>query len=261
MISVMAGMPRDILGSFREPAPYLAFDLMTILSEFLFFETLARNYQTLWLDTYFFVFLFFCLSIFLKGRDPVYLSGLLWIKKKQESEEGTVLYLLMLILVYFVSPVVLGGFAYGSLLSIIKNYNPPAAWGVPVLLMLICVYPVIFAVFPWRRARAEIILDLGVKKTASLMIRIISGAGIFLLSFYMLAFVYYNMYRINADTTLAWYMRPIVLIMMGFIFTFIYLPARLHYFFDSPEDRGNRAWFILTVISLAVFSMTGLDLF
>ena len=118
-----------------------------------------------------------------------------------------------------------------------------------------------FYFFTWRGAGPERIKKLAENKTAVVLVRSLSGFGIFLMSMYMLTFVYYNINRMENEGAMDWYLRPFVVLAAMMLIVLIYMPARIHYFIDSPGDRSNRAWFFFTVFSLAVLSATGIHLF
>lgn len=42
---------------------------------------------------------------------------------------------------------------------------------------------------------------------------------------------------------------------------FLYLPVRMHYFIEAPDDRSNWLWFGITVMSLSLYGVLGVVLF
>ena len=243
---------RDLLGGIKKPGPYLLFDVATILANFFLFDLLTRNFRTIWLDSYFFIFIFFLLSIFLKAFDSTYLNGLHFIRCSGKSSLGSSVNLF----VYLMSPVV-GGFAIGSGLRVFKVQGvAPPEIGIPLFLTSIVAYPLLFFLCAERRAKNIQINKIKTGPVASFLIRSFSGFGIYMVSLYFLTFVYYNLHKLNIHS-ISWGLRPLVTITFIMLLFLVYMPARIHYFIDRPDDRGNRAWLIFTVISVSLFALTG----
>ena len=246
---------QDLFDGLKKPGAYLIFDAAVVITEFLFFDTLAQNYETAWLKSYIFVFIFFCFCIVFLQFDKNYLTGLEWIKRSGVSRLNTMKNLF----IYCLSPV-LGGFAIGSTLAVI-NYKeaPPAYIGMPVMLGCLILYPLFYYLFAERKARIESLSEINYNKLITIPVRVITGAAFFLMSLYMLTFVYHNAIKLQQES-IPLFLKPVVMLVMPGLLALIYMPARIHYFIAAPRDRGNRAWFIVTALSLTVYAATGIHI-
>ncbi|MBN1531474.1 MAG: hypothetical protein JXA20_02320 [Spirochaetes bacterium] len=245
---------RDLFGGFKKPGPFLIFDIATMLAGLLFFDLLARNFATVWVNTYLYAYIFFCFAIFLKRFDRSYLAGLEWVMRPGVSAWRVGVYFF----VYLLSPVI-SGFAIGSFQQIVRMETPPIYIGMPMVLGILLLYPLIFALCAQRRAKPEIIGTLKERGAGQTLVRIVSGLGIYAMNLYLLTFVYHNIYRVQGEH-IHWALKPVLLIAIALLYLLIYMPARVHYFIDAPQSRSNRAWFILSAVSMAVYTLFGISI-
>ena len=232
-------------------------DLVTIAGGALFFRPLSESFESVWLGTYLFVFLFFCLTLVLRYWDRSYLQNLARVRETSGWTVAVFVFLLGL---------VLSGFAFGSLLTVLKRggvIRPgeilPFTVGAPAVLGVLGVYPAVFGILPYRRSGKGRWRSLRESKFRDRMLKAVCGMGLFGVTLYMEAFVYRTVRGMLAEGV-SLPLRFIVLLCAGFLFTAFYLPARIHVWFEAPEDSGGRSWLILTALSLAVFAVSGVSI-
>ncbi|MBN2532591.1 MAG: hypothetical protein JXB88_06845 [Spirochaetales bacterium] len=226
---------------------YLVFDILMILAELFLFEKLVANWETLWNGTYFWVFLFFCLGIFLKWWDPEYLKGI--------DTFGQKYTIVSVISIYFFG-LGLGGFALFSFAGIFFKGVPPIYIAIPAALIFVFGYPVLFGFIsktktPDTKKLPVIIVFL---------LQMVSYAALFFMNIYMLSFAYYQLEKFRAHTVIPLWTYPFVILIVALLIILFYLPARIHLFFQAADKKGNYISFIITCAGLALFAVTGIYL-
>ncbi|MBN2439718.1 MAG: hypothetical protein JXJ04_00170 [Spirochaetales bacterium] len=238
--------PRNPLqGNLADHLFYLVFDILTLLVELFLFDKLAANWDPLWIHTYFWVFLLFCVGIFLKSHDQEYLRGIDIFGNKYQ--------IISIISVYFFG-LALGGFALFSFVANFFKDMPPIFIAIPAAFIFVFGYPVLFGVISKTKNKSPKKLPVIV----NFLFRIISYSAIFLMNTYMLSFVYFQLEKLRSESAFPLWTYPIVIVVTALLIILFYLPARIHLFFQTPDKKGNYISFIITCAGLAVFAVTGL---
>jgi hypothetical protein len=223
---------------------YLVFDLLMIMVELLLFEKLVVHWETLWTGTYFCIFLFFCICIFLKRWDPEYLKGIEIFGQKYT--------IINVIAVYFFG-LGLGGFALFSFVDIFFKEMPPIYIAIPAAFIFVFGYPVLFGFISKTKTWST-------KKLPGIVVflmQMVSYSAFLLMNIYMLSFVYYQLEKFRSHTDIPLWTYPFVIIIVALLIVFFYLPARIHLFLQAPGKKGNFISFIITCAGLALFAVTG----
>jgi hypothetical protein len=228
------------------------FDAATLLAQVLFFDRLVAAYQTTWLATYLWVYLFFCAGIWAKQYDAGYVAGV---------DRFSARHPVFVALGVWIASLPVGAMAVGSMVSGaipgLTGQNLPMAVGIPLVLVLTFLYPVVFA-WALHRGRAH---PVRLRPAAALALRVGSDFAIFLLTLYLLTFVYSSLdeLRIKGGAVSPW-MTPLVLLVVAILLWLFYLPGRIHTLFAEPEARANWISFWLTCVAAAVFAVAGVSL-
>ena len=225
-----------------------AFDAATLLTQILLFATPAAGHRTIWLHTYIWVYLLFCLGIWLKQYDPQYVSGATRLAERHPD--------LVTIGVY-VASLAVGAMATGSLLTGaipgLTGRNVAMALRVPLTLGLAALYPVLFA-RALRRGRAH---TARLRPASALALRVVSDLAIFLLTQYLLTFVLYNLAEMRGRGDIHGVMALLMAVMTAILLTLCYLPGRIHSLMQDPESRANWWSFWITCAAAGAFAVWG----
>ena len=231
---------------------YIFFDVFSITAS-VFIVNLYDAEVEIWYVSYFFIFILFCLAIFLKQYDKEYLYGLY-----QFKDEGLFEWIVMFCAMLFP-----GWLAGGALLAIlgfsveeISSYNISV---LPVMLL----YPLIFGLFPFRKALKKYHEKLvPLSKNKKVFLKIIPNWIIFIFSVYLLVF-YFDIlsgaFESREIASMELVGRAAVWGISMAALLIIYLPARMHFFFDSYGNRQNKISLIITVVLISIYSMTGIN--
>jgi len=232
---------------------YIFFDLFNILI-FIFVVNLYEEIE-IWFYSYFFVYLIFCFAIFLKQYDPNYLDGL-----DYHKDEGVFEWILIFGIMLF--PGWLAGPALLDMIGIPADIEVSYTVLVSPLMLI---YPIIFGFFPFRKVLKGKYKKLKpLSKGWMLLLTIFSNLVIYTISIYLQVF-YFDIIRIvfadkNIETMDL--IRRIVTFAVSMIaFAIIYFPARIHFFFQFHGKLANKISFAITVALIAIYTMTGIDVF
>jgi hypothetical protein len=228
------------------------FDAATLVVQLLFFDRLVAAFATTWLATYLWVYLLFCAGIWAKQYDAAYVAGADRLSERHPLFTG---------LAVWIASLPVGAMAVGSLVSGavpgLTMQALPMALGIPLILALTFLYPVVFAwsVHRGRTRRAQ------PRPRVALALRLTSDAAIFLLTLYLLTFVFRTLseFRAKDDITLGW-LTPVVLFATAAMLWLFYLPGRIHTLFADPDSRANWISFWVTCAAAAAFAVGGIDL-
>lgn len=227
------------------------FDAATLLAQLLFFDRLVAAYQTTWIATYLWVYLFFCAGIWLKQYDAGYVAGVDHLTKRHPWFVG---------LGVWVASLPVGAMAVGSMVTGavpgVTGQNLPMAVGIPLVVVLVFLYPVVFA-WALHRGRAH---PTRLRPVAAIVLRVVSDFAIFLLTLYLLTFVYYNLAEMRARGPTAAWAYPLMALVTAILLWLFYLPGRIHTLFAEPEARANWVSLWLTCAAAAVFAVAGVSL-
>lgn len=227
------------------------FDAATLLAQLLFFDRLVAAYQTTWIATYLWVYLFFCAGIWLKQYDAGYVAGVDRLTKHHPW---------FVVLGVWVASLPVGAMAVGSMVTGavpgLTGQNLPMAVGIPLVVVLVFLYPVVFA-WALHRGRAH---PARLRPAAAIVLRVVSDLAIFLLTLYLLTFVYYNLAEMRGRGPTATWAYPLMALVTAILLWLFYLPGRIHTLFAEPEARANWVSLWLTCAAAAVFAVAGVSL-
>ena len=205
--------------------------------------------------SYFFVFMLFCFSVFLKQYDKKYLYGIHQ-SKDANNFEWVLMFIAMLFPGWLAGGTLLGllGFTAGK----IYPYNIS-------LLPTMVVYPLIFGLFPFRKAIKMKNENPGpLSKSGMIFFRIIPDTVIFIFSVYLQIF-YFDMLASTFGTVRIASMDFVeraalwLVSMLGLLV--MYMPARMHFFFNSPNNLKNKISLFITLFLISIYSIIGVKLF
>ena len=241
---------------------YIFFDVFNIIAA-IFIVNLFDEEIEIWYLSYFFVYILFCLAVFLKQYDKEYLFGLSQYKKDNFFEW----------IVMFCAMLFSGWFASGALLAILEflfdgiltekflsgDMTSYTVSAMPLMLL----YPLVFGFFPFSKAKKKYLEKLTpIPKRKKVFLKILPDWIIFIFSVYLLVFYFYILsstfdgQRIASmelvERAAVWGISMAALLIM-------YLPARMHFFFDSYGNRQNKISLIITILIISIYSMTGID--
>jgi hypothetical protein len=224
---------------------FLVFDICTILADIFLFGKLTASFESLFLPSYIFIYLFFCIAILLKRFDREYLEGLEDFGKRHAVISFFSTYMIGL---------GLGGMAVGSFITLFPA--SPVAVNVPLFIILPFLYPVLFGITTKKDTKR-------IPKMPGWLVivnRLVTQFIFFSMSSYMLAFVYVNLAKIQKEGPQAAWVYPFLFLIIAGAVILFYLPARIHSFFQTPKSRFNTISFFVTCVSAAVFTITGVYL-
>lgn len=240
---------------------YIFFDVFNIIAA-IFIVNLYDAEVEIWYVSYLIIFILFCLAIFFKQYDKEYLYGLYQFKYEGLSE-----WIVMFCAMLF--PGWLTGPAFLSLLEsvfegIVFLPDDMTTYTITVLPLML-LYPLIFGLFPFRKAlkkHHEKLVPLS--KNKKVFLKIIPNWIIFIFSVYLLVF-YFDIlsgaFESHKIASMEFVGRAAVWGVSMAALLIIYLPARMHFFFDSYGNRQNKISLIITVLIISIYSMTGINLF
>lgn len=249
---------------FKEIPFYIFFDVFNIVAA-IFIVNLYETKIDIWALSYFFIYLLFCLSVFLKQYDKEYLEGLNEYRH-QDLFEWIVMFCAMLF------PGWLGGTALIGILDFLFEgiisediLSGDMISYTEISLPLMLIYPLIFGLFPFRKALNQDHEKIApLTKSKKIMIKTIPNWIIFIFSIYLLVF-YFDIlsgaFDSNDIESMEFVGRAVVWGISMVSLLIIYLPARMHFFFDSYGNRQNKISLIITVVIISIYSMTGISLF
>ena len=228
------------------------FDAATLLAQVFFFDRLVAAFQTTWVATYLWVYLFFCAGIWAKQYDAGYVAGVDRLSARHPA---------FVALGVWIASLPVGAMAVVSMISGaipgLTGQNLPMAAGIPLVLVLTFLYPVVFA-WALHRGRAH---RARPHPAAALALRVGSDSAVFLLTLYLLTFVYSSLDELRfKDGAPSPGMALLVLLVVAILLWLFYLPGRIHTLFAEPESLANWISFWLTCVAAAVFAVAGVSL-
>ncbi len=241
---------------------YIFFDVFNIVAAILIVN-LYESEVEIWAVSYFFIFLLFCLAVFLKQYDKEYLSGLYQYKQNEEILEWIVMFCAMLF------PGWLTGSAFLPFLESVFEgvVFPPGDMTVytKTVLPFMLLYPLIFGLAPFIKAnKKQLEKSVPLTKSRKVFLKTIPNWIIFIFSAYLLVF-YFDIltgaFESDKIESMDFVGRAAVWGISMAALLIIYIPARMHFFFDSFGNRQNKISLIITVVIISIYSMTGINLF
>jgi hypothetical protein len=228
-----------------------AFDAATLLSQVFLFDALVAGHQTTWVRTYLWVYLLFCLGIWLKQYDPDYVAG---------SDRLTKRHPVFVAIGVWVASLVVGAMAVVSLVSGavrgLTGENLPMAIGIPLTLVLTFLYPVLLA-WALYRGRAH---PARLRPGTAAALRVVSDFAIFLLTLYLLTFVLSSIAGIRAGGDVHGVMAFLIAVVVAILLVLFYLPGRIHTLMQDPESRANWWSFWITCAAAGAFAVRGVHI-
>ena len=228
-----------------------AFDAATLLAQIFLFETLVARYKTTWIQTYLWVYLLFCLGIWLKQYDPDYVAGAGRLAKRHP---------VFVAIGVWVASLIVGALAVGSLVSGavpgLTGENLPMAVGIPLTLVLTFLYPVLLA-WALHRGRAH---PARLRPGAATALRFVSDFAIFLLTLYLLTFVFSSIAEMRRGGDVHGVMAFLIAVVVAILLVLFYLPGRIHTLMQDPESRANWWSFWITCAATGAFAVWGVHI-
>ncbi len=240
---------------------YIFFDVLNIIAAVFIVNLYDQNIGA-WSISYFFVFLLFCIAVFLKQYDKKYLKGI-YILKEDQVFTWIIIFGIMLYPGWMTGPAVLT-----FLESIFEgtDYSVDDMYVYTLrMLPLMLLYPLIFAVFPFRKGFKKHHKKLDpLTGREKVFFKTIPNWVIFIFSVYLLV-KYYDVltsaFDSNSIESMGIVGRVALIIVSVMAFAIMYMPARMHFFFDSLNNRKNIISLIITIVLIVLYSMTGINLF
>jgi hypothetical protein len=235
---------------FRHPPSYILFDVCTVLASFFLFD-LLENPKILFIGVPF-VYLFFCISIFFKQYDEGYVTGLAIFKERHRC-----------ILVYVtIFSMTVGGIASGFFYLLFSRETEGGLF-IIFIFAFMSIYPLIFLLFPLRRAVTNCSgYEYNLTRRQLYILRLVTGIGIWLMNIY-LETIYFIVLRQTAGEAAGKIPFPYNITFFVFaimLLVALYMPARVHYFIEFPGDRANMISFAVMIALIALYTLFGLDL-
>lgn len=240
---------------------YIFFDVLNIIATVLIVKLYDQNIGA-WSISYFFVFLVFCIAVFLKQFDKEYLKGI-YILKEDQIFTWIIIFCIMLYPGWMTGPAVL---------TFLESIFEGADYSVDDMfvytlrmLPLMLLYPLIFVVFPFRKGFKKHHKKLDpLTGWEKVFFKTIPNWIIFIFSVYLLV-KYYDVLTSAFDSDSIESMgivgRLALIIVSMMALAIMYMPARMHFFFDSLNNRKNIISLLITVVLITLYSVTGINLF
>jgi predicted transporter len=226
------------------------FDAAALLSQLVFFDALVTSWQTVWVRSFFWVYLAFCGGLALKRYDPAYVAGMavMWKRHGALTTFGV-----------YIGGTCLGALAMASLAEAayggrrLADLGP--LLGIPLALLVTFAAPVLHA---WAMHRARRHPRPAPRPAVALTLKLLSSAAIFALTLYLLAFVYRTILEARGTGVhgLGW--QAALLFVATTTLTLFYFPGRIHTLIEAPEERVNWVSFGITCLAAALFAVAGL---
>ena len=225
------------------------FDAATLLAQLLFFDVLVTSWETVWVRSFFWVYLVYCGGLALKRYDPAYVAGLdvMWKRHGALTAFGV-----------YVGGTVVGALAVASMVDGVPGGKRLAdlgpALGVPLVLVLTFAAPVAHA---WAMHRARGHPRPAPRPAAALALTLLSSAAVFAVTLYLLAFVYRMVSEARDTGVHGLFWTAAELFVVTAMLALFYLPGRIHTLIDAPEERANWMSFWITCGAAALFAVAG----
>jgi len=225
------------------------FDAATLLAQLLFFDALVASWQTVWVRSFFWVYLAFCAAVALKRFDPEYVAGvdLMWRRHPALTAFGV-----------YVAGTVVGAAAVASLVDGVPGGKRLAelgpAVGIPLVLGVTFAAPLIHA---WAMHRARRHPRAAPPPAVALALKLLSSGAIFALTLYLLAFVYRMLNESRGVANGHPWMYVLVLFTTAAMLALFYFPGRIHTIFEAPQEPANWWSLWITCGAATLFAVAG----